>query len=145
MILLDQGGNALGALLRQQILNLSNQGTSNATTPIIGMNRHSINVAAPAIECADDRTDDLARRFRYQHVGLACSERTLEVVSIVSEAGRGVCLSPELKDSIKFVCAASSDAPATFQVSHEFPLLNVKGPQWALCGPILFVRLQGHG
>src|SRR5438128_2755156 len=105
MVLLDQRGDALGSLSGEPLFDLSHQGTGDSPPPIAGMNGESIDIAAPAVERPDDRTDQPPIALSHEYVGLTFGKGSPEVVRVVGDAGHSLGLSPQFKNRPYFLRA----------------------------------------
>src|SRR4051794_23836523 len=78
----------------------STSATSARATPRRRQSGWTEGVAPPAVERADDRTDDLSLDFAHEDAGGACGNGPPQVLGGVGDAGRGFSPPPKFEDRL---------------------------------------------
>src|SRR5438132_12386658 len=129
MVLLHQRRDPLGSLPGEPLFDLTHQRTGNSSPPIAWMNSQPVDVASPAVERPDDRTDELPIGLGYKDTGLAAGDDSSEAVRVARHPGRGLRLSPQSEHKYYLLrTALTSGKAGQPQIAHRSPLINATMP-----------------
>src|SRR5262249_30956064 len=98
MSLLYQGRDALDTLRGQPLLYFGQEGASDASPPRVGMDREPVDIPPPAVERADDRSDDASVDFGKQYGRGTIGNSPPQIGARVRDAGRRFGRAPQLQN-----------------------------------------------
>jgi len=106
VILLHQRRDPLRPLAGEPFFDVAHQRTGDSQPPMVGVNRHAVDIAPPPVEGADDGAHDLALGLGQQDGGLAFGDGSPEVIGVVRDAWPGVGLLPQV-ENCRYVLGAA--------------------------------------
>src|SRR5688500_18996298 len=122
----NQHRGSLDSPLPEDLLDLTHESTTDSQTPMFGRDHQPIEIAAPAIERPEQRTDDRVLHHREQEDRRWVLGDAAHTTDFIGRAHAGSGIDPEPQDRFGIVGARASKFQVHRNVERKTPYFSAK-------------------